>query len=109
MKKKFLLISAFILSLLSVTAQTVSLDSILNEIQKSNPVVKMHNADIRSLNEAAKGARSWEAPELGTGFWMTPYNSSLWKKNSDGSSGTGQYMISVTQMITNKKQLDANT
>ncbi len=40
---------------------------------------------------------------------MTPYNPSLWKKNADGSSGMGQYMITVTQMIPNKKQLDANT
>jgi outer membrane protein TolC len=95
-------------TLLSANAQTLSMDSILHEIDKSNPLVKMHDADIRSLNEAAKGARSWESPELGTGFWMTPYNPSLWKKNADGSSGMGQYMISVTQMIPNKKQLNAN-
>jgi len=109
MKQLTLLIPGLIFSLLSASAQTVSLDSILHEIDKSNPVVKMHDADIRSLNEAAKGARSWEAPELGTGFWMTPYNPSLWKKNPDGSSGMGQYMISVTQMIPNKKQLDATS
>jgi outer membrane protein TolC len=108
MKQITLLIPGLIFSLFSASAQTVSLDSILHEIDKSNPVVKMHNADIRSLNEAAKGARSWDAPELGTGFWMTPYNPSLWKKNADGSPGMGQYMISVTQMIPNKKQLDAN-
>jgi outer membrane protein TolC len=96
-------------SAFSATAQSVGLDSILHEIDRSNPVVKMHDADIRSLNEAAKGARSWDAPELGTGFWMTPYNPSLWKKNADGSAGMGQYMISVTQMIPNKKQLDANS
>jgi len=95
-------------SLFFATAQTVSLDNILQEIDRSNPAVKMHDADIRSLNEAAKGARSWEAPELGTGFWMTPYNPSLWKKNSNGSTGMGQYMITVTQMIPNKNQLNAN-
>jgi outer membrane protein TolC len=108
MKQITLLISGMMFSLFSATAQLVGLDSILHEIDRSNPIVKMHDAGIRSLNEAAKGARSWEAPELGTGFWMTPYNSSLWKKNADGSAGMGQYMISVTQMIPNKKQLDAN-
>ena len=108
MKQITLLISGLIFSLFSATAQSVSLDSIFHEIDKSNPVVKMHDADIRSLNEAAKGARSWEAPELGTGFWMTPYNPALWKKNADGTTGMGQYMITVTQMIPNKKQLDAN-
>ena len=108
MKKKIFLIPGLIFSLFSVSAQTISLDSIFNEIQKSNPLVRMHEADIRSLNEAAKGARNWQAPELGTGFWMTPYNPSLWKKNADGSTGMGQYMITVTQMIPNKKELDAN-
>ena len=39
---------------------------------------------------------------------MTPYNPSLWKRNADGSSGMGQYMISAQQMIPNKKALDAN-
>ena len=68
----------------------------------------MYDADIRSSDEAAKGARSWEAPELGTGLWMTPYNPSLWKKNADGTSGMGQYMISARQMIPNKKELTAN-
>lgn len=109
MKQIILLISGIMFSLFSAKAQSVGLDSILHEIDRSNPVVKMHDADIRSLDEAAKGARSWEAPELGTGFWMTPYNPSLWKKNADGSSGMGQYMITVTQMIPNKKELDANS
>jgi outer membrane protein TolC len=39
---------------------------------------------------------------------MTPYNPSLWKRNADGTSGMGQYMISAQQMIPNKKELDAN-
>src|ERR1700730_13694335 len=107
MKKKILLTLVFWCALVSVKAQTLSLDSILSEIQKSNPLLRMHDADIRSLNEAAKGARNWEAPELSTGFWMTPYNTSLWKKNN-GSTGMGQYMITATQMIPNKKELDAN-
>ena len=67
----------------------------------------MYDADIRASDEAAKGARSWEAPELGTGLWMTPYNPSLWKRNADGTPGMGQYMISAQQMIPNKKELDA--
>jgi outer membrane protein TolC len=109
MKKKILsLILVFGFGLIALEAQTLSLDSILSEIQKSSPVGRMHDADIRSLNEAAKGAKSWEAPELGTGFWMAPYNVSLWKKNSNGSAGMGQYMITATQMIPNRKELEAN-
>jgi len=38
---------------------------------------------------------------------MTPYNPDLWKKQSDGATGMGQYMISAQQMFPNKKRLDA--
>jgi outer membrane protein TolC len=84
------------------------LPEILSTIASNHPSVKMYDADIRSSDEAAKGARSWEAPELGTGLWMTPYNPALWKRSADGTSGMGQYMISAQQMIPNKKELDAN-
>src|SRR5450631_2550938 len=87
---------------------TMKLEEILSVIQSSHPSVKMYDADIRTSDEAAKGARSWEAPELSTGLWMTPYNPSLWKKSADGTSGMGQYMISAQQMIPNRKELDAN-
>ena len=68
----------------------------------------MYDADIRSMDEAAKGAKSWSPPELGTGLYMTPYSPSLWKKSADGTNGMGQYMISAQQMIPNKKELEAN-
>ena len=87
---------------------TMKLEDVLSAIGAGHPSVKMYDADIRSSDEAAKGARSWMPPELGTGLWMTPYNPSLWKRGADGSSGMGQYMISAQQMIPNKKELDAN-
>ena len=108
--KKLLIITFIILSTAHFSnAQSVmSIDSVLSVIERNNPVVQMYNADIRSMDEAAKGARSWMPPELGTGLFMTPYNPSLWKKSPDGGKGMGQYMISVQQMIPNKKELDAN-
>jgi len=107
MSKKIIL--AFVLgwSLLRATAQTLPLDSIIIGIQKTNPSLKMYDADIRVADEAAKGARNWEAPTVGTGFWMTPYNPKYWKKADNGSFGTGQYQISAEQMFPNKKRLDA--
>ncbi|HEX9513072.1 MAG TPA: TolC family protein [Puia sp.] len=107
-KSIILLIILFIGQAQARAQSTLKLDDILSTIAANHPSVKMYDADIRSSDEAAKGARSWEAPELGTGFWMTPYNPSLWKRNADGSSGMGQYMISAQQMIPNKKELDAN-
>src|SRR5437016_2311634 len=108
MKRK--IISTLLLAgtLLSAGAQTVTLDSIIAAIGKSNPELKMYDAGIRSSDEAAKGARNWEAPLLGTGFWMTPYNPRDWKKGSDGSPGMGQYQLSFQQMFPNGKKLDAD-
>ena len=107
MKRKNLLILFAIVSAVKLHAQTMQLDEITNTIQQQHPSVKMYDAEIRSLDEAAKGARSWEAPELSTGFWMTPYNPNFWKKNTDGTPGMGQYMIGVQQMFPNKKAQDA--
>lgn len=89
------------------TAQTLTLSDILDTITRSHPSVKMYDAEIQSLDAAAKGAHSWMAPEISTGFWMTPYNVNLWKKDASGAPGMGQYMISGQQMFPNKKYNDA--
>jgi outer membrane protein TolC len=107
MKKKNLLILLTLFSVVKLDAQTMQLDEITNTINRQHPSIKMYDAEIRALDEVAKGARSWEAPEINTGFWMTPYNPSLWKKNRDGTSGMGQYMIGVQQMLPNRKAQDA--
>ncbi|MFI5154941.1 MAG: TolC family protein [Chitinophagales bacterium] len=100
-----------VISLISVSIlysqPAMKLGDVISLIQANHPSLKMYDAEIRSMDEAARGAKSWEAPELGTGFWMTPYNTALWKK-SGSETGMGQYMITVTQMIPNKKELDAN-
>ncbi|MEO6454070.1 MAG: TolC family protein [Ginsengibacter sp.] len=106
MKSKLLII-IFIITCTTPKAQ-LKLDSILNEIQNVNPQLKMYDADIRSLDEAAKGAKSWMAPEISSGFWMTPYKTSSWKKQSNGATGMGQYMISGQQTIPNPKRLNAD-
>ncbi len=103
-----LIISLLLLQADARSQSIMKLEDVLSAIQTNHPSVKMYDADIRSSDEAAKGARSWMPPELGTGLWMTPYNPSLWKKNVDGTNGMGQYMISAQQMIPNKKELDAN-
>jgi len=102
------MMAVVVLQVAARSQAVMKLDDILQAIQNNHPSVKMYDADIRSSDEAAKGARSWMAPELATGLWMTPYNPSLWKRNADGANGMGQYMISAQQMIPNKKELDAN-
>lgn len=102
----FTLLFLLILSLVK-GQEKMSLKAVLKQIETENPRMKMSDAQIRSMEEAVKGARTWEAPQLGTGLWMVPYNTSLWKKSADGSPGMGQYSISAQQMLPNKKRQDA--
>ena len=83
---------------------TLTLDSIYFNIASNNPQLKMYDAQIRSQDAAAAGARNWDAPQLSTGFWMTPYDPNLWKRQTNGTNGTGQYMVSVEQMFPNGKK-----
>jgi len=84
-----------------------TLNDIIHEINRSNPTVKMYEAQIRSMQEAAKGARGRMPLDIGTGLWMAPYNAKMWRKGDNGQPGMGQYMISVQQMFPNKKQQNA--
>ncbi len=84
----------------------ISLQNVIDSIQTNHPIVKMYDNEIRSMDEAAKGARSWMPPTIGVGQFMTPYNVNLWKRDGD-MKGMGSAMLSIEQMIPNKKKLDA--
>ena len=108
MQKHKIYIALFLLvASLSAKAQTLKLDAIIDSITASHPVVKMYEQEIRSMDEAAKGAKSWMAPEFSSGFWMLPYNPGYWKKGANGENGMGQFMIGGQQMLPNKKKQDA--
>jgi outer membrane protein TolC len=91
----------------AMSQEKLKLNDVLSTISANHPDVKGFDAQIRSLDEAAKGAKNWEAPLLSSGLYMTPYNPSMWKKQSDGSNGMGQYMISAQQMFPNSKMQNA--
>lgn len=92
----------------SSKAQIVKLSAVFDSIAASHPVVKMYDNEIQSMDEAAKGAKSWMPPEVSTGLWMVPYNPGLWKKDDMGGTGMGQYMIGGQQMFPNKKKQSAD-
>ncbi len=110
MKKNILLIvlSIFMFSKNSSAQQVLPLLALLDSVRNTHPLLKMYDNDIRSMDEAARGAYSWMPLELATGLWMTPYNPNRWKKMDDGTGGfeegMGQYMISVQQMFPNRKK-----
>jgi outer membrane protein TolC len=105
--KRFTLILSVCLLQYALPAQTVKLSDILDSVQHTYPSLKMYDAEIQSLNAAAKGANNWEPLQVSTGFWMTPYNTKLWKSNGPGTTGMGQYMLSAEQMFPNKKANEA--
>ena len=108
LKNKFYIaLSCLILSTTNLVAQTLSLDNVLSTINTNNPQLKMYDADIQSMDAAAKGAKSWMPPQVETGFFMTPYNTKLWKADEMGP-GMGNYMVGVTQMIPNASKLKAD-
>lgn len=100
-----LLFSGF--SAITVNAQSVlTIDKIRSAIENNHPVLKILDAEARSMDEAAKGAYSWMPPELGAGFFQTPYDPGRWK-SMNGQPGMGAFMISVQQMFPNKKRQNA--
>ncbi|RYZ56098.1 MAG: TolC family protein [Sphingobacteriales bacterium] len=107
LKNKRILTLLFLLLFLRPQAQTLTLDSVRAIIAREHPALSMYEYEIRSMDEAANGARSWMAPEVSSGFWMAPYNVKRWKKDEEGMPGMGQYMIGVQQMIPSRKAQNA--
>ncbi len=112
-------ITIFILLLLHAAglhAQIMSIETITSTIEKNNPELLMYDEQANAYNSFAKGAKAWEAPQVGAGFFMTPYNPSLWKADNSGmnnggmgpSNGMGSFMIEGRQMIPNPAKQRAN-
>lgn len=105
--KKLIITGALALLYTNIDAQRMPLPAVMDSIAANNPVVKMYNAEVRSMDAAAKGARSWMPPTVGAGFFMTPYNAKLWQRDGD-MLGMGSVAVSVEQMFPNTRKLDAN-
>lgn len=99
----------FIFVIEGISAQVLSLDSILRYVEINNPEFGVFDSRIKAYNEYAKGASALDAPQIGAGFFMTPYNPSMWKGDAmTGSSGMGSFMISAQQMIMNRTKRNAS-
>jgi len=107
MKKIVFLFVLDALLKLPASAQVLKLEAIVDSVSSSHPVVRMYDNEIRSMDEAAKGARSWMPPQIGVGQFMTPYDVRLWRKEGD-MKGMGSVMVSGEQMFPSKRKLDAD-
>jgi outer membrane protein TolC len=93
----------------NVIAQVLTMDSIFKAID-NNPELKMYDAQIKAYDAYASGARSLDPPQVGAGFFMTPYNTMMWKPDAmTGSPGMGSFMLSAQQMFMNPGKLNANS
>jgi outer membrane protein, heavy metal efflux system len=106
-RKLLLLFSAILFTVCARAQQQIKLEDIFSTISSVHPDLKGFDAQIRALDEAAKGAKNWESPLLTTGLWMTPYKPTMWKRQADGAPGMGQYMISAEQMFPNTRMQNA--
>ncbi len=105
--KKILIILFVLAAFYKSPAQdTLGLHEILMDITHRSQHLQMFDAKINSEKEAAKGAYTWEAPQIGAGLFMAPYNPTYFK-GMNGREGMGMYMISAEQMFPNKKRQDA--
>jgi cobalt-zinc-cadmium efflux system outer membrane protein len=96
-----------VLSLLLGTmakAQVLSLDSVLSMIDRRNPMLQEYDNKVKALNEYSAGAKSWMAPMVGAGTFMTPYPNQMVMDERD----KGAWMFSVEQEIPNPAKLNAN-
>ncbi|MBI3136004.1 MAG: TolC family protein [Bacteroidetes bacterium] len=101
----------FLLMIVSfgVNAQPVTLDSILFVVENENPEFRVYDSRILAYSEYAQGATALDAPQIGAGFFMTPYNPGMWKSDpAMNNPGMGSFMISGQQMITNPKKRAAS-
>jgi len=86
------------------SAQVISLDSVLHVIDAQNPMLQEYDSKVKALNTYTEGAKSWMAPMVGAGTFMTPYPNQLLMDERD----KGSVMFSVEQSIPNPAKLNAN-
>lgn len=106
MKRFQIMIGLTLITSVAMSQQVLTMQEIQSAIQTNHPALKMLDAEARSMNEEAKGAYSWMPPEVGAGFFQTPYDPGRWKY-MNGQPGMGAFMISAQQMFPNKKRQNA--
>ncbi|HEX5170477.1 MAG TPA: TolC family protein, partial [Cyclobacteriaceae bacterium] len=103
--KIFLLAITFCLGFTRIGhGQVISLDSVLYLIDKQNPMLQEYDSKVNALNTYTEGAKSWMAPMVGVGTFMTPYPG----QEIMDEAGKGSVMFTFEQSIPNPSKLNAN-
>ncbi len=97
------MLSALLLLSLASDGQIITLDSVLRVIDQRHPMLKDYDQRIEAQQAYAAGAKSWMAPMVGVGTFMTPYPG-----QSAEEADRGSFMLSIEQNIPNPAKLSAN-
>ena len=81
----------------------MNLDSVLQRINRGNPMLQMSEQKAKAADAMAEGARSLMAPMVGGGMFMAPYQS----QEIMGQRDRGSFMVSAEQDIPNPAKLKA--
>jgi cobalt-zinc-cadmium efflux system outer membrane protein len=102
-----LLALLFISTLATAQQQGLSLDSILQQVDRQNPMLQQWNTRAKAREAAAEGATAWMAPMVGGGVFMMPYPGQM---SGEGAmlGGEGSIMLSAEQDIPNPAKQRAN-
>lgn len=94
-----------LLPLYTMAQQPVlSLDTILQRIDRNNLLLQSYGLKAESYKHTAKAATAWMAPMVGVGTFMTPYPGQMLMDDRD----KGSVMIQLEQDIPNPTKLNAN-
>ena len=79
-------------------AQTLGLDSILQAVERRNPLLAPYETQARALDAYAAGAKAWRPPMAGLGTFLTPYPFQHIEEERD----KGAVMFIAEQQIPNR-------
>src|SRR5687767_9730867 len=83
--------------------QVLTLDSILNKIERNNILLQSYGLKAEAYRYSAEAATAWMAPMIGFGTFMTPYPNQIVKDPGD----RGNLMLQIEQQIPNTSKLKA--
>jgi outer membrane protein TolC len=100
----FIILHLQLVFTLPIHGQVISLDSVLHLIDNQNPMLQEYDSRVNALNTYTQGAKSWMAPMVGVGTFMTPYPG----QQVEHENEKGSIMFSMEQNIPNPAKLNAN-
>jgi cobalt-zinc-cadmium efflux system outer membrane protein len=86
----------------ATSAQVLSLDSVLQVIDRQNPMLQEYDSRAKAMNAYTAGATSWMAPMVGVGPFWFPYPG-----QTVSEADRGMIMATIEQDIPNPAKLQA--